>query len=75
MKGERFEKIKDAALALLVGYSASTLIRWAGLWQQICGIYLIAQVAWFMLIVYGEILRQRKEKDYWAKRNRTSKRG
>ena len=61
MKGSRWENIKSAAIAVMLGMLAMTGIPWESTGKMICGGYLVAKIAWVYLVSYDEIQRKRRE--------------
>lgn len=61
MKGSRWENLKSAAIAVMLGMLAMTGIPWESTGKMICGGYLVAQIAWVYLVSYDEIQRKRRE--------------
>lgn len=60
MKGTKFENMKNAAIAILLGFIAATSITWRDTFCQIGGGYLVAQVIWVFMTAYDELLRKRR---------------
>lgn len=60
MRGTKFENMKNAAIAILLGYIAATSLEWRDVICQIGGGYIVAQIIWVFLVAYDELLRKRR---------------
>lgn len=61
MRGTRWENVKSAAIAIMLGMLAMTGLTWESTVAMIGGGYIVAQIAWIYLISYDEIQRKRRE--------------
>ena len=60
MKGKKFENIKNFMLALLLGILASKCFVFQSKGDAFIIGYLVAHIAWVLLVAYDEILRKRR---------------
>lgn len=60
MKGNRFDNVKDFMLALCLGIIAARCISFERPSDAFIIGYLVAHIAWVLLVAYGEIQRKRR---------------
>lgn len=61
MRGTKRENVKNALIAVLFGIVMMQTITWRDTFCMYLGGYAFAEILWWTLITYDEILRKRRE--------------